>query len=146
MMQFIVAVVTGWLAVLGIGVEASLPYLLRKIPGKVLRNTTLPPSVPSSHERSLDLQSGMRPHYWLGYALLALILAHTSFVMGPAMGRSDSLGIWAATVALCLVFLQIGLGLILKSGAANQRQVRSWHFWSMMCLIGSVLTHVLRNS
>ena len=51
----------------------------------------------------------MWPHYWLGYALVALIMLHT-FRTGPAMGRSDAVGIWAATLALFLLLLQVGLG------------------------------------
>jgi uncharacterized membrane protein YjfL (UPF0719 family) len=61
------------------------------------------------------------------------------------MGRADAIGIWAATLALCLLFLQLGLGLILKTGAPNQQQIRRWHFWSMFGLVVLVLAHLLRN-
>ncbi len=139
MMRFFLVSLTGWVAVLGTGVEAALPYIFRNKP----RNArppggSLPTRVPSLRER-------MWPHYWLGYALLALALAHTSFVMGPVMGRTDATGIWAATLAMCLLFLQVGIGLILKSGSVDQRQVRRWHFWSMIGFIGLVLIHLSRN-
>lgn len=96
----------------------------------------------------------MWPHYWLGYALVALVVAHTSFVMGPAMGRSDAIGIWAATLALGLLFLQVNLGLMLKGRANNgeakdgntsERELRKWHFWSMIGFIGMVLMHLWKN-
>jgi hypothetical protein len=140
MMRFFLVSVTGWAAVLGTGVEAALPYMFRN----VVRNAA-PPSAGSLPQRVPNLRARMWPHYWLGYVLLALVLAHTSFVMGPVMGHTDATGIWAATLALCLLMLQVGIGLILKSGLGNQRQVRRWHFWSMIGFIGLVLIHLLRN-
>ncbi len=87
----------------------------------------------------------MWPHYWLGYALVLLVLTHTWFVMGPVMGRSDATGIWAATLALCLLFLQVVVGLTLKNGSRNQRQLRQWHFAGMIGFIGLVLIHLWKN-
>jgi hypothetical protein len=143
MMRFFLVSVTGWAAVLGTGIEAALPYIFRN----TLRNP--PPSAGGLPERMPNLRAKMWPHYWLGYALLALVLAHTSFVMGPVMGRTDATGIWAATLALCLLFLQVSVGLILKSGtnirSSNQRSIRRWHFWTMLGFIGLVLIHLLRN-
>ena len=49
-------------------------------------------------------------------------------------------------LALCLLFLQVGPGLILKSGPSHQRQVRPWHFWSMVAFIGLMLAHLLKNA
>lgn len=135
MIRFLLVSVTGWVAVLGVGIETALPYLLRNVTPQVSTESSL---------RSPRSTARMWPHYWLGYVLVALVLAHTSFVMGPAMGRSDTTGIWAATLALCLLFVQVGLGLTLKSGA-NRIQSRRWHFWSMIGFIGLVLTHLLRN-
>ena len=131
MIRFLLVSVSGWIAVLAAGIETALPYMLRNSQGS--------PGPPSLRVR-------MWPHYWLGYGLVALIMAHTSFVMGPAIGRSDALGIWAATLALCLIFLQLGLGLILKSGIGIQRQVRRWHFWSMVAFTALLLTHLWRNA
>jgi hypothetical protein len=139
-MRFFLVSVTGWAAVLTTGIEAALPYIFRN----QVRNS-LGPFAGSLPQRAPSLRARMWPHYWLGYALLALVLAHTSFVMGPAMGRSDATGVWAATLALCLLFLQVGIGLILKSGSGNRRPIRRWHFWSMIGFIGLVLIHLLRN-
>jgi thiosulfate reductase cytochrome b subunit len=87
----------------------------------------------------------MWPHYWLGYALVGLVLVHTKFV-GPAMGRSEATGIWAATLALCLLFAQVGIGLNLKSASGPIHRLRQWHFWTMIALIAMVLIHLLRNA
>ena len=127
MLRFMIASITGWAAVLGTGIESALPYIVRGTPAQTNR------------------RNRMWPHYWLGYALSAAILAHTWMVSGPAMGRSDVLGIWAATLALCLLFLQVGLGLILKSGSGQQRQLRRWHFWSMVAFVGLLVIHIVRN-
>lgn len=137
MIRFLLVSVTGWIAVLAVGIETALPYLLRNSPATRVPGTS-PTCLPSLRVR-------MWPHYWLGYALVALILTHTSFVMGPAMGRSDPIGIWAATLALCLLFLQVGLGLILKTGTSPQRQLRLWHFWSMIAFTALLLAHLWRN-
>jgi hypothetical protein len=136
MIRFLLASITGWGAVFGVGIETGLPYMLRRRPPAI--SSGLPIRSPSWRTR-------MWPHYWIGYALVGLVLAHTSIVMGPAMGRSDSVGIWAATLALCLMFFQVGLGLILKSGSRRQQQARRLHFLSMIGFIALVLTHVLRN-
>jgi hypothetical protein len=128
MIRFLLVSATGWTAVLLAGVEIALPYMLR------------------NSVRAQSVRARMWPHYWLGYVLVALILTHSSFVMGPAMGRSDAFGIWAATLALCVIFLQVGLGLILKSGTGLQSQVRRWHFWSMVAFTALLLTHLWRNA
>ena len=118
------------------GIEIALPYMLRRAP------TVASGSVPlRSHSRRARLW----PHYWLGYALLGLILLHTSFVMGPAMSRSDAVGIWAATFGLCMILLQVGIGLLLNSGASNQPMLRRCHFSSMIVFVVLLLIHVLRN-
>jgi hypothetical protein len=141
MIRFLLVSVTGWVAVLALGIETALPYILRE----TLRNQAARASAGSLPVRLPNLRAKLWPHYWLGYVLVALVLVHTSFVMGPAMGRADATGIWAATLALCLMFLQLAIGLSLKSGVSNQPQVRRWHFWSMIGLVGLVLTHLLRN-
>ena len=137
MIRFLLVSVTGWLAVLGVGIEAAMPYLFRNFAPR--------PSAGSFPARSSTLHARMWPHYWLGYALVILVMTHTWFVMGPLMGRSDPTGVWAATLALCLLFLQVVLGLALKSGSRNQRQLRQWHFAGMIGFIALVLIHLWKN-
>lgn len=148
MIRFFLVNVTGWAAVLATGIETALPYILRNASRSVAAQAGGVSSDVSS------LRARMWPHYWLGYALVTLVVAHTSFVMGPAMGRSDAIGIWAATLALGLLFLQVNLGLMLKGRANNgeakdgntsERELRKWHFWSMIGFIGMVLMHLWKN-
>ena len=141
MIRFLLVSLTGWVAVFAIGLEIALPYVIRN---SAKHSTGTPRGETTSmHRRSL--RTRLWPHYWLGYALVALIIMHSSFVMGPAMVRSDPAGIWAATLALFILLLQVGLGLQVKSGANDQRNLRRWHFWSMIAFVGFVLTHLLRN-
>ena len=137
MIRFVLASITGWGAVFGVGIETALPYMLRGRSASAISG-----NLPT---RLRTPQTRMWLHYRIGYALVGLVLAHASFVMGPAMGRSDAVGIWAATLALCLMFFQVGLGLTLKSGSRHQLQVRRLHFLSMIGFIALVLTHVLRS-
>jgi FtsH-binding integral membrane protein len=141
MLRFLLVGVSGWLAVLAIGVEVALPYILRE----TARKQSAGASFAGTRGRVVRLRERMGPHYWLGSGLAALVLVHSSFVMGPAIGRADAVGIWAATLGLCALFLQIGLGLLLKSGSDEPRQMRRWHFWGMLGLVGMVVVHVVRN-
>jgi thiosulfate reductase cytochrome b subunit len=141
MIRFLLVSMTGWVAVLATGIEAALPYIIRD----AMKGSAPQISAGGSLLRHPGLRAKMWPHYWAGYVLLAFVLAHASFVMGPAMGRSDPAGIWAATLALGLLFAQVGVGLVLKSGSNNQRQLRRWHFWSMIAVVGLIVTHLLRN-
>ena len=131
MIRCLVSSVTAWASLLFLAAEIGLPYYLRRaraVEGAVM----------------LSLRERLRPHYWLGYAFAALSTGHGS-LGGPAMARSEPAGIWAATFASGLLFVQVGLGLLLQSGAATARRLRRIHFWSMMLLSGLVGIHVWRN-
>src|ERR1700739_3328581 len=141
MIRFLLVSATGWIAVLGTGIGASLPYLLRNT---TPRDASPSPTSGSAPAPLPNYRARLWPHYWIGYTLVALVLTHDSFT-GPAMARSDAFGIWAATLALFLLFLQVGLGLILKSGSSNQRRLRRWHFWSMIVFAALLITHLVRN-
>ena len=112
---------------MGTGIETALPFLIRGTPAQTSR------------------KNRMWPHYWLGYLLGAAILIHTWMVSGPAMGGSDGFGIWAATLALCLLFVQVGIGLALKAGSSQRRDLRRWHFWSMVAFAAMLVVHIVRN-
>lgn len=127
MVRFLLVSATGWVAVLVLGITTALPYLLR------------------SRQGTTPFRKRLWPHYWLGYGLLVLVMVHSSFVMGPAMARSDAAGIWAATLALGLLFLQLALGLLLQNGSPSQRQLRRLHFRSMIALAVLVVVHLWRN-
>ena len=132
MTRYLVSSVTAWMAIFLLGVEIALPYFLRRV------------RMVAASGMSISLRERLKPHYWIGYALAALSTVHGSSV-GPAMARSDLAGIWAATVAWGLIFVQVALGLLLQNGGANTQRVRRAHFWSMAALSGLITVHVWRN-
>ncbi|HUB02616.1 MAG TPA: hypothetical protein VL983_08015 [Terriglobales bacterium] len=145
MLRFLLMSLTGWAAMFTTGVEIALPYILRGAPRRVPGQG----ATGQTPVRVMSLRAKLWPHYWLGYALGALVAAHSTFVMGPVMARTDAVGIWAATLALALLVLQLSLGLMLKGeikgSSPGGTQLRRWHFWSMFVFVGLVVIHVLRN-
>ncbi len=143
MLRFLLVSVTGWTAILTGATATALPYILRNA-SRVSRFRITTEGLKEKGRRVK-----MWPHYWLGYTLAPLVLAHVFLVSGAAMGRSDPVGIWAATLALGFLFLQISLGLALKNGTTHggyhHGRIRLQHFWSMVVLGSLVLVHVVRN-
>jgi hypothetical protein len=72
-----------------------------------------------------------------------LLFSVTGWV--AAMGRTDAIGIWVATLTLCVLFLQAALGLTLKGRTGNRLPLRRWHFWTMLGFLALVATHLWRN-
>ena len=89
----------------------------------------------------------MWPHYWLAYAATALSFAHAWALMSRrAMARANHLGLYLATLALSLLFLQIMLGLALQQRRLPERKaVRNWHFWTMAGVVILVAAHIWLN-
>lgn len=62
------------------------------------------------------------------------------------MARTNSLGLYLATLALMLLFLQIAMGLALQQRSLPERRsVRSWHFWTMAGVVVLVGGHIWMN-
>jgi len=86
------------------------------------------------------------PHFLLGYAVMGLTLVHAGTVM-PAMGRANSAGIWAATLAFFLLLLEVVLGLNLKDEqCSGRRTMRRVHFWVMVGFMGGLGVHLWANA
>lgn len=137
---FFYAGVAGWLALTLIGMTALLPYLFRRSPVSVLLDM-----VPA---RGRPYLARMWPHFWLGYATIALSFAHGWILMTRApMQRTNSLGLYMASFALLWLFLQMGTGLVLRQRDLRERRsVRQWHCWSMAGILVLVGAHVWLNS
>jgi hypothetical protein len=133
MIHFVLGSGLGWMAAILTGFEILLPYLLR-----------------SAWLRPTDGATGyltrMWPHYWVGYLLLALSFVHASVLMGGPMVRANTAGITFATLAFCLLCVQVLLGLALQPGRTqNRRIIRRFHFWLMIVLSGSLIVHIWLN-
>lgn len=127
---------SGWIQLPLFGATVPLPYLLR---GKAFRTAGM--SAGPFLER-------MRPHYWIGVTIAGLTLVHAMVPMSSGLMRGANLtGLYVATGALFLVFIQLFLGINLRNPKLpDRRMVRRWHFWVMAAMAGAGLVHVWLNS
>jgi hypothetical protein len=140
MLLFSVASASGWLLVALTATTVALPFVFRL--GAIGRALGL------AAAKSVPFLRRMRPHYWLGYAIAGITLFHAVLSMGTATsGHVNVLGLYLATLALGLVFVQIALGRALRQPAvAGRRALRRAHLWSMLALIALGASHVALNS
>lgn len=91
----------------------------------------------------------MRWHYLLGFVLPAAALAHGWIPMASGhMPRTSMAGLWLATLALGLLFLQLVLGLAMQRLPGNGQSVtrlalRRTHFGIMLAIAALALSHML---
>ena len=90
----------------------------------------------------------MRFHYWLGYSIAGIVLVHAWVPMSAGMaGMVNAPGLYLATLALFLIFIQVSIGRNLtQPKLALRRLVRRWHLWVMIGLVAAVLGHVVLDS
>src|SRR5579862_7337104 len=139
MTAYAVGSAVGWIAAILTGFEIALPYLIRRL--SLSQPPTLSPIHPSTY------LGRMWPHYWVGYLLVALSLLHAFTVMGKPVRGANAAGIWAATGALLLLFLQVLLGLSLQSSrATSRRMLKRCHFWVMLAIAGFLVLHIALNA
>jgi hypothetical protein len=130
---------SGWAAVILVGVEMVLPYLLRR----------------SWLSVRLGLVEGfvapylkrMWVHYWLGYLVVGLSFVHAWVPMQarPMQGVSMA-GLWLGTGALFLLAMQVALGLALRDpGLRERRETRRRHYGAMVGAVIVVAGHVWLN-
>jgi hypothetical protein len=131
--------VIGWLSVFLLGIVIALPYL---------------PSVGSG--RNAPFLSGffrfpfrrMSFHYWLAPLLAVGSFVHAWIPMASRhMPRTNSNGLWLATLALGLILAQLGLGVLLRSTRQSAPNLlRRTHFTLMLGIAALVLLHLWLNS
>jgi hypothetical protein len=140
MSAFFYTSASGWIASILIGMEILLPYLLRR--------TRLSESLGIAEGYSGPYLQRMWPHYWTGYLLLTLSIAHAWVPMRAGhMSRANMAGLSFASAALCLLLLQVALGLVLQNPMLQARKpIRGWHYWMMIALALCVTVHVWLNS
>src|ERR1700675_1301560 len=126
---------SGRIATILIGVEVLLPYLLRR--------TRLSTSLGLVQTYSSAYLQRMWPHYWAGYLLLVLSFVHAWIPMSAGrMPRTSMTGLWLATFALGLLFVQLLLGFALQGRTEARRSLRVAHFWTMLAVSALVVAHL----
>jgi hypothetical protein len=124
---------SGWVLVMLLPVTIALPFLARR----ARRGLTGPP-----------LRQRLHPHYWLGYVIAAIVVVHAGVSTGTGAAlRADAPGVYLATGALLLVFVQLFLGLLLREPSLRRRTVvRRRHVWVMAGIVALALGHIVLNS
>ena len=130
---------SGWIAAILMAMETLLPYLLRRSP--------LSERLGIAEGFATPYLRRMRPHYWAGYALVALSVAHAWVPMQAGYARrANAAGLWIATLALLALLLQAMLGLLLQDPKLELRALlRRWHFWLMVMISAGVALHIWLN-
>jgi hypothetical protein len=119
------SIASGWLLVSLFAVTSLLPWAIARNPA-----------------------AGFRWHFSIGRAMAPIALLHS----WPAMSngwtmRAGQAGIYAASLALLMLFAQAGLGLRLRgSRGLDRRRLRRVHFGAMAILAGLIGVHVGFNS
>lgn len=132
MLVYSITSVTGWVLMILLIATIIYPFLLR---------SGLLGSVQPFLKR-------MRFHYWLGYSIATIVVVHLWIPMSARLaGRVNSIGLYLATIALILIFVQVTLGRSLsRPKLSTRRVVRRWHFWVMMGIVVFALGHIVLNS
>jgi hypothetical protein len=134
----LLSVTLGWIAVVLLIAEVVLPYLAR--PNALTRALRL------AESRTGALAERMRPHAWLGYAIVGLSGLHAIAGLGGGLRRVDAAGLWFATVAFALICAQWLLGSRLMRHALEKRQrLRRWHFGAMIGACAAIFAHAFLN-
>ena len=132
MASVVVTSITGWVLIVLLVATVLYPFFLRK--------GLLGPIQPFLQR--------MRFHYWLGYGLASILVIHAFLpMMANFIGGVNTLGLYLATGAFFLIYIQVAIGFNLKyPKLAMRRLVRRWHFWMMVAIVVFVVGHVILNS
>ena len=127
----------GWASFALLGLVVAIPYL---------RRTTSIATV-SSHTATRPYLAALALHYWLAPAVLVVSFLHAWIPMASGhMPHTSMHGLWLATYALGLIFVQLLLGLALRSvGPRTAQALRRIHFVLMIAIATLVLTHLWLN-
>lgn len=95
--------------------------------------------------RAPDLLRRLRPHYVLGYAAIALGLAHSvlAITRRPLPPAAEA-GLWLGSLAALLLVAQLLLGRGLREPALPGRaRARRAHVWLMAAILALVALHAV---
>ena len=126
---------SGWLLMLLLAVTIVLPFAMS-------RTRIAEPCV-----EGRGSNPAFKYHYGLGYAIAFISFAHAWIPMSAGWGgRLNTAGLYAATIAWLLVYLQVAIGRRLRGPGRPRGYALRWHFWVMVILVTFVLVHVILNS
>lgn len=128
----------GWVSMVLLAVVIVIPYLRR---GDGITSSG------SSAVAARPYLSTLTPHYWLAPGVLLLSFLHAWIPMASGhMPHTSMKGLWLATYALGLIFIQLLLGLTLRYvGPRGAKALRRVHFVLMLGIAALVLSHLYLN-
>jgi hypothetical protein len=137
--SFFLVSATGRIAVILIGLDILLPYILRR--------TRLSRALGIAQDHSSSYLHRMWPHYLCGYSLILFSVVHAWISMQAGSIRPMNMsGVLFATIGIALMLLQIAIGLFLQDRSVQKRKlIRRWHYWIMLALVGAVAVHIWLN-
>jgi hypothetical protein len=125
---------SGWILTALLGATIALPYLATR----------------ASRRRGIArlASTPLRAHVWVGYLILLLAVVHGWVPMRPDIaGQANRQGLYLATAALLVLFVQLPIGLVLRRpGGRFRLALRRCHFWAMAVLVAATLGHVALSS
>lgn len=128
----------GWASLVLLAVVVAIPYLRRS---SSLGSHGSPEAAPRPY------LSALASHYWLAPAVLVISFVHAWIPMASGrMPQTSMRGLWLATYALGVIFLQLVIGLALRYvGPRVAHAMRRVHFLLMLGIVALVLSHVSLN-
>jgi hypothetical protein len=128
----------GWVGLVLLAVVVAIPYLRRN-------SSLASPGSPAAAPR--PYLTALAPHYWLAPAVLVISFVHAWIPMASGhMPQTSMRGLWLATYALGVIFLQLLIGLALRyMGPRVAHAMRRVHFVLMLGIVALVLSHVWLN-
>ena len=135
---FMLSMALGWIAVVLLIAEVALPYLSR--------SNALARTLGIAGAFTGALAERMRPHAWLGYAIVALSGLHAIVGLRGGLRGVDVAGLWFATVAFALLCAQWLLGSrLMRRALENRPRLRRWHFGAMVGACAAIFAHAFLN-
>jgi hypothetical protein len=131
---------SGWILVVLAATTIALPFLLRR--------NSLSVALGLVDTDGTPYLLRMWPHYWLGYLIMGITLAHALVPMAAGLAEAaNAVGLYLATGALSLLIGQMLLGRRLRQQrVSGRRTMRRWRFWGMVGIVALGVGHIALNS
>jgi cytochrome b561 len=124
---------TGWVLIALLTATAMWPFIMRCRSALKTGGT--------------KFRSGLRLHYWLGYAIALVSFVHAWIPMSAGWGgRLNCAGLYSATGGWFVIYAQVLLGRALRSSRESRALLRRCHFWAMVIIVTLVILHLALNS
>lgn len=135
---FLLSMALGWIGVVLLIAEVALPYLSR--PNALARALGVAGAFTGA------LADRMRPHAWLGYAIVGLSGVHAIVGLRGGLRSADAAGLWFAAAAFALLCAQWLLGSrLMRRALENRQRLRRWHFGAMVGACAAIFAHAFLN-